>query len=32
VFSIQPGITEIAIIGDENKIPVVDATFKERWI
>lgn len=32
VFSIQPGITEIAITGDENKIPVVDATFKERWI
>ena len=32
VFSIQPGITEIAILGDDNKIPVVDATFKERWI
>lgn len=32
VFSIQPGITEVAILGDDNKIPVVEATFKERWI
>lgn len=32
VFSIQPGLTEVAILGDENKIPVVEATFKERWI
>lgn len=32
VFSIQPGLTEVAILGDDNKIPVVEATFKERWI
>ena len=32
VFSIQPGTTEVAVLGDDNKIPVIEATFKERWI
>ena len=32
VFSIQPGTTEVAVLGDDNKIPIVESTFKERWI
>lgn len=32
VFAINVGTTEVAVLGDDNKIPVVDATFKECWV
>ena len=32
VFAINVGTTEIAVLGDDNQIPVIEATYRERWL